>query len=260
MVDEHVTYDMVHNSSAGILGWAFADVKPWDYFEPPKSPSANGGCVAFNNEPNTSKECAPRSKSTSAEKIKAARLMVGEENVRVLEAMGALDTVLDQVAIMTTDDGDPAAFGVDWVDTEIEVCLDSGCCDHVMDLQDAPGYQAYLVESPGSKRKQQFVVGNGERVPNEGQLVLNLESDVDKCTRKLQSTFQVAEVTRPLMSVSKICDQGLRCLFDDQEALVCDKVSGKVLVTFKRHGGLYITRMRLKPPEGLPGRHDRLQV
>ena len=121
------------------------------------------------------------------------------------------------------------------------------------DKDDAPGDQAYLVESPGSKRKQQFIVGNGERVPNEGQLILNLESEVGECTRKLQSTFQVAEVTRPLMSVSKICDQGLRCLFDDQEALVVDKGSGKVLVTFKRQGGLYITRMRLKPPEGFTG-------
>ena len=36
------------------------------------------------------------------------------------------------------------------------------------------------------------------------QLVLNLESDGDG-SRKIKSTFQVAEVTRPLMSVSRVC-------------------------------------------------------
>ena len=78
------------------------------------------------------------------------------------------------------------------------------------------------MESPGSKRKQHFIVGNGARVPNEGELLLNLESDIGQDKRRLQRTLQVAEVTRPLMSVSRICDQGLKCIFDDQEALVVD--------------------------------------
>ena len=154
---------------------------------------------------------------------------------------------------MTTDDEEPSAFGIDWVDTEIEVCLDSGCCDHVMDMQDAPEYQAFLMESSGSKRKQHFIVGNGARVPNEGELLLNLESEIGQNKRRLQSTFQVVEVTRPLMSVSRICDQGLRCVFDDQEALVVDKATGETIVSFQRRGGLYIAKMRLKPPEGFPG-------
>ena len=179
--------------------------------------------------------------------------MVGEDNARVLEALWALDSITDQLAIMTTDDEEPSAMGIDWVDTEIEVCLDSGCCEHVMDLQDAPGYQAHLMESSGSKRKQHFIVGNGARVPNEGQLLLNLESDLKQGTRRLQSTFQVAEVTRPLMSFSRICDQGLKCIFDNQEALAIDNKTNKTVVSFERRGGLYIAKMRLRPPEGFPG-------
>jgi hypothetical protein len=153
---------------------------------------------------------------------------------------------------MTTDDEDPECLAMDWVDTEIEICLDSGCCEHVMDLGDAPGYSAFITESPGSKRQQQFIVGNGARVPNEGQLLLNMESSTTAGVMKLQSCFQVAEVTRPLMSVSRVCDQGLECRFTETEARVMSK-SGKTLVSFQRQGGLYISKMRLKPPEGFGG-------
>ena len=140
-----------------------------------------------------------------------------------------------------------------WVDSEIEVTLDSGCVDHILDLGDAPGYEAFVAESPGSKRGQRYVVGNGGRVPNEGQLVLNLEHEVKAGDPSmLRSTFQVAEVTRPLMSVSRICDLGLKVVFDKDEALVVNAES-KTVARFERRGGLYIARMRLKPPEGFPG-------
>ena len=69
---------------------------------------------------------------------------------------------------------------------------------------------------------------------------------------KLQSCLQIAEVTRPLMSVNRVCDQGLECWFNDTEDRVLDK-SGKTLVTFQRQGGMYISEMRLKPPEGFGG-------
>ena len=79
-------------------------------------------------------------------------------------------------------------------------------------------------------------------------LTLNLESDSEG-TRKIISVFSFAEVTRPLMLVSRACDQGMTCTFDDAHALVLAK-AGKVVVKFERGGGLNIARMRLKPPEG----------
>ena len=86
---------------------------------------------------------------------------------------------------MTTDDEDPECLSMDWVDTEIEICLDSGCCEHVVDLGGAPGYSTFLAESPGSKRQQQLTVGNGARVPNAGQLLLNMESSTTAGVTKL---------------------------------------------------------------------------
>ena len=68
-------------------------------------------------------------------------------------------------------------------------------------------------------------------------------------TNKIQSVFQIAEITRPLMSVSRITDLGLRCIFHEKKAeVVNDK--GEILCTFERKGDLYVARMKLKTPEG----------
>ena len=47
-----------------------------------------------------------------------------------------------------------------------------------------------------------------------------------------------------------ICDQGSRCVFDDERATVLDKKTGKEVATFERRGGLYIAKMKLKVPSG----------
>ena len=65
----------------------------------------------------------------------------------------------------------------------------------------------------------------------------------------IKSIFQVAEITRPLMSVSRVCELGHKCVFDDSKAEVIAK-NGTVLCTFKRKGGLYVAEMKLKAPEG----------
>jgi hypothetical protein len=146
-----------------------------------------------------------------------------------------------------TDDGDPVMPVGEWHDVDIEVTLDSGCCNHVLDAEDAPGYQ--VSESAGSRRGQNFIVGNGEKVPNEGQVRLNMEAPmVDGAAMPIQSTFQVAEISRPLMSVSKICDQGYTCVFtkDGAQVLGSDR---KPVCEFGRSNGLYVANMKLKPPE-----------
>ena len=96
----------------------------------------------------------------------------------------------------------------DIVETDIFLTLDSGCCDHIVDMADAPGYAAVLHPSPGSQRNQQFVVGSGERVANRGQIKLRMKAK-DEHGLVMSSVFQVVEITRPLMSVSRICDQDI---------------------------------------------------
>ena len=88
---------------------------------------------------------------------------IGHDQFDLLTSIGAIDQGPDSVEahIMTTDD-ESDELGVDtWTDSDIEITLDSGCCEHVMDLGDAPGYGLFLVESAGSKRRQNLVVGVG---------------------------------------------------------------------------------------------------
>ena len=95
-------------------------------------------------------------------------------------------------------------------------------------------------------------MGNGAKVPNRGEVHLNLEATIEGEVQPLQTIFQVAKITRPLMSVSRICDEDLRCLFDKHKAQVLS-ADGDVLCEFERRGGLYVGKMRLKCPKAPTG-------
>ena len=135
-----------------------------------------------------------------------------------------------------------------WEDIMIEVVLDSGACRHAMAREGAPGHPVH--DSIASRRDLGFIVGIGEPVPNEEQFVLNLEADNGRgaTTQLLASTFQVADRTRPLMSVSQICEQGFKCVFQESPALVVNP-AGETVCKFERSGQLYTAKMKLKQPE-----------
>ena len=135
----------------------------------------------------------------------------------------------------------------DWQDLEFEVALDSGAVVHVCAPSDIPGY---LVQaSAGSRRGREFLMGDGGTIPNLGESQLNL-SDQD---RNLQSVFQIAAVTRPLMSVGRICDQGHSITFNAVMAVV-HSAEGAELCKFERQpGGLYVAKLKLRSPAGFGG-------
>ena len=66
------------------------------------------------------------------------------------------------------------------------------------------------------------------------------------------SCFQAAKVTRPLLSVTKLTDSGqLHVICKKEEALVIDSQQ-RVLAIFKRNGGLYTAKMKVKNPRFQP--------
>jgi hypothetical protein len=136
-----------------------------------------------------------------------------------------------------------------WQDIEFEVALDSGSVVHVCSVDDCPGYR--LGESAGSRRGQEFLMGDGGTIPNMGQSKLNLSDG----TKDIESIFQIAAVTRPLMSVGKICDEGHTVTFDAVMAVV-RSADGEELCRFKRKdGGLYVANLKLRNPAGF-GRQE----
>ena len=137
----------------------------------------------------------------------------------------------------------------EFLDAEVEVAADSGAGEHVLNEEDAPMYA--IEESAGSKAGQNFLTAGGHRMPNKGQVRLVMRADNGKKGRDIRTTFQVAKVTRPLMSVSKVCDAGMSMRFTAAMAIVEDP-AGKEVMRFQRQGGLYVANMRLRNPNYKP--------
>jgi hypothetical protein len=57
------------------------------------------------------------------------------------------------------------------------------------------------------------------------------------------------------MSVSRICDQDMVCIFEKDHARVLDP-DGNVVARFERDGGLYTCTMRLRRPEPRSNNQD----
>ena len=93
-------------------------------------------------------------------------------------------------------------------------------------------------------------MGDGGTIPNLGQSELNLTDEVG---RDIKSVFQIAAVTRPLMSVGKICDEGRSVAFDAVMAVV-KAADGSELCKFVRNSsGLYVAKLKLRSPAGFGG-------
>jgi hypothetical protein len=125
--------------------------------------------------------------------------------------------------------------------------LDSGCEVHIADETDFPGYEIRPTED--SKSGRGFRVADGKVIPNKGEAIPQFEVDGGNGqVHSVSSTFQVAKVSKPLRSVSMICDAGFDVLFTKTEARVRDPQSGHVVCTYQRSGGLYKGEMRLRNP------------
>ena len=121
--------------------------------------------------------------------------------------------------------------------------LDSGAADHVVDITGTPGYK--LEESIGSKAGSCFIAASGEIISNRGQVNLEMKAG----SIPLKSTFQVSKISKPLWSVGKLCDAGLKVEFGKAAAIVSLGASGRKICEFKRENGLYMGAMQLKNPD-----------
>ena len=124
-----------------------------------------------------------------------------------------LGTILAPVNVLMTCEREPilAATSGQWEDLEFKAALDPGSVVHVCAPADFPGYQ--LQESQGSRCGRELLMGDGGTIPNLGQKQFNFTDN--SIGNDLQSVFQIAAVTRPLMSVGKICDEGHSILFNN---------------------------------------------
>ena len=80
----------------------------------------------------------------------------------------------------------------------------------------------------------------------KGQMTVDMVSPVEGTA--IQLCTQVTKVTRPLLSVTKITEEGkLRVMCDQTKAVVVD-LKGTVLATFPKKNGLYVCMMKVRNP------------
>ena len=131
---------------------------------------------------------------------------------------------------------------------EVEMTLDTGASVHVINCLDIPGFN--VLESAGSKAGQNFQAAGGKLIANEGEILLHMVAPGTGV--ELACTLQVAKVTRPLLSVTKITENGkLHVVCKKDVALILDQ-SNKEVARFNRSGGLYTAIMKVKNPKFQP--------
>ena len=125
-----------------------------------------------------------------------------------------------------------------WV--KVESVVDSGASAPVAPPSMLPNVK--IEESEGSKRGQKYISASKHKLKNPGQ------QQVHACTEDGDPTdllFQIADVSKPLVSVSAICERGNRVIFGRAGGVVQNLRSGKQ-VPFYRRNGIYVLSLWLQ--------------
>ena len=119
---------------------------------------------------------------------------------------------------------------------EINAVMDSGAADSV-----APGTIAenvVVTESTGSKSGQKYMTADGTKISNQGQKSF---TTITEDGRAVGVTYQIADISRPLNSVGRICDKGNAVVFMKDGGYVMNLWSGE-RTRFSREEGVYILK------------------
>jgi len=150
------------------------------------------------------------------------------------------EVVTDEGEILAADD-----------EVEIEVAADTGAGAHCAHPRHLPGGTEVL-----NDKLRNFNGAGGEPLKHYGRAVVRMQQEDGQ---HISQEVQVMEVTRPLHSISMVCDNNFDVVFTKTEGLVIpagllDEVlavvrkKAQVRATYKRKGGLYVAKMRVKNP------------
>ena len=107
-----------------------------------------------------------------------------------------------------------------WI--EVRGAMDSGASESVAPVVMCPGYE--VRPSKGSREGLEYQSASGDSIPNLGEQLLDIVTPQGRETKALD---QVADVARPLNSVSEICHAG-------------DPERGQEVIFGRHRGRLYI--------------------
>ena len=125
-----------------------------------------------------------------------------------------------------------------WV--KVDSVMDSGAAAPVAPPSMMPGVK--IVPSPGSLRGQKYTSASKHKLKNLGQ------QQIHACTEDGDPTsvlFQIADVSKPLVSVGSICEKGNRVIFGCSGGVVKNLQTGKE-IPFYRRNGIYVLSLWLR--------------
>ena len=118
--------------------------------------------------------------------------------------------------------------------------VDSGACDTVMPVSSCsfkvlPSYQ--------SQNEMEYEVANGASIPNLGERKCIIRTPGSLEEKRI--TFQVADVHKPLLSVTRAADAGFDCLLTNTGGFLIPRHGGE-RIPIRRKGNLYVMRCWVK--------------
>jgi hypothetical protein len=119
-----------------------------------------------------------------------------------------------------------------WV--KVDSVMDSGASAPVAPPQMMPSIP--IEQSEGSRRGQCYASASKHKLMNLGQQKIKACTEAGEETEVL---FQIADVSKPLVSVSAICERGNRVIFGQNGGFVQNLRTGG-LIPFERRNGIYV--------------------
>ena len=119
--------------------------------------------------------------------------------------------------------------------------MDSGAAESVCPREMAPQFE--VKDTLASRAKVFYTAASGGQIMNIG------ESNIPVCLEngaRTIATFQVCDVSRPLMSVSRLCEMGNRVLFGANGGVIMNLATGQV-TPFQKEDGVYVFEMWIPP-------------
>ena len=93
-----------------------------------------------------------------------------------------------------------------------------------------------LMETEASRQGQTYHTADGGVIKNKGEKTVTMYSEDGD---KFRARYQITDVTRPLNSISRVCDQGNNVLFTKTGGWIINHESGRY-TWFPREHGVYV--------------------
>ena len=142
------------------------------------------------------------------------------------------------------------AGGEEWI--EVEFCADTGACDTVMPRVLCESIA--ITPSLQSLACLEYEVANKQTLPNLGERKCLVWTEGAGVPRPMN--IQVADIHKPLLSLSRCADMGYESRFGKVAGALIDDETGDVIPLIRK-GNLYVLKCWLKAAPAPFGRQDR---